>query len=162
MGSNIASANAIGDGRVGGVNCPPFTQPEHRGDTPMINQTHNSAFRRLTITTAVSALLGLGVIASGVQAAQSSAQSSGVEAPMMLAATEGMDRRGERRDDRQDDRGDRRDTRQDCRGDEGVGKDKRDCKQDGREERREGDDNEGGDDNDKGGDDNDEASTEQG
>ena len=128
----------------------------------MSNQTRNSAVRRLTITTAVSALLGLGVIASGVQAAPSSAQSSGVEAPMMLAATEGMDRRGERRDDRQDDRGDRRDTRQDCRGEEGVGKDKRDCKQEGRGERRDGDDNEGGDDNDAGGDDNEEASTEQG
>jgi hypothetical protein len=128
----------------------------------MSHQTHNSAVRRLTITTAVSALLGLGLMTSGVQAAPSSAQSSGVEAPMMLAATEGMDRRGERRDDRQDDRGDRRDTRQDCRGEEGVGKDKRDCKQEGRGERRDGDDNEGGDDNDAGGDDNEEASTEQG
>jgi hypothetical protein len=113
----------------------------------MSKQTHNSAVRRLTITTAVSALLGLGVITSGVQAAPSSAQSSGVEAPMMLAATDGMERRQERRDDRQDDRGDRRDTRQDCRDEEGVGKDKRDCKQEGRQERRDGDDNEGGDDN---------------
>jgi hypothetical protein len=112
-------------------------------------------------STSVSNIFSLSLIvllSLGVQAAPSSAKSSGVEAPMMLAATEGMERRGERRDDRQD-----------CRGDEGVGKDKRDCKQEGREERREGDDNEGGDDsdeggddNDEGGDDNDEASTEQG
>jgi hypothetical protein len=109
-------------------------------------------------STSVSNIFSLSLIvllSLGVQAAPSSAKSSGVEAPMMLAATEGMERRGERRDDRQD-----------CRGDEGIGKDKRDCKQ---EERREGDDNEGGDDNDEGGDDNDEggddndeASTEQG
>jgi hypothetical protein len=52
-----------------------------------------------------------------------------------VAETEGMDRRDDRRDDRQGDRGDRGDTRQDCRGDEGVGKDKRDCKQDGRQDR---------------------------
>ena len=99
----------------------------------MSNKTHNSTIRRLTITTAASALLGLGAIAS-VQAAPVAAQ-SGVEAPLILAATEGMERRDDRRDDRQDDRGDRRDTRQDCRDEEGVGKDKRDCKQEGRQER---------------------------
>ena len=96
----------------------------------MSKQTHNSTIRRLTITTAASALLGLGAMTSGIAVAQ-----SGVEAPLILAATEGMERRDERRDDRQDDRGDRRDTRQDCRGEEGVGKDKRDCKQEGRQER---------------------------
>ena len=100
----------------------------------MNKQTHNSTIRRLTIATAASALLGLGVMTSGIAVAQ-----SGIEAPLILAATEGMERRGERRDDRQDDRGDRRDTRQDCRGEEGVGKDKRDCKQEGRQERREDD-----------------------
>lgn len=37
-----------------------------------------------------------------------------------------------RADDRQEDRNDRQDTRVECRVDEGVGKDKRDCKQEGR------------------------------
>ena len=41
----------------------------------------------------------------------------------IIAQTQGMERRGERRD-----------TRQDCRGGKGaVGKDKRDCKQEGRQ-----------------------------
>ena len=104
----------------------------------MNNQTRNSTIRRLTITTAASALLGLAAMTSGIQAAPVVAQ-SGIEAPLILAATEGMERRDDRRDDRQDDRGDRRDTRQDCRGEEGVGKDKRDCKQESRQERREDD-----------------------
>ncbi len=96
----------------------------------MNKQTHNSTIRRLAITSAASALLGLGAMTSGIAVAQ-----SGVKVPLILAATEGMERRDERRDDRQDDRGDRRDTRQDCRDEEGVGKDKRDCKQEGRQER---------------------------
>ena len=59
-------------------------------------------------------------------------------AQLILAQTDGMERRDERRDDRQDDRQDRRDDRQDCREEQGVvGKDKRDCKQDGRQERNE-------------------------
>ena len=99
----------------------------------MSKQTRNSNYRRLAITTTASALLGLGTIAS-VQAASDTVQ-PGIEAPLILAETEGMDRRQDRRDERQDDRGDRRDTRQDCRGEEGVGKDKRDCKQEGRQER---------------------------
>jgi hypothetical protein len=45
-----------------------------------------------------------------------------VEGYIILAQTDGMERRGDRRDDRQD-----------CRGEEGaVGGDKRDCKQDAR------------------------------
>ena len=105
----------------------------------MSNQTRKSTSRRMAVAAAVSALLGLGATASGVQAVEGSAQ-PGTETPLILAATEGMDRRQDRREDRRDDRGDRRDTRQDCRQEEGVvGKDKRDCKQDGREERREGD-----------------------
>jgi hypothetical protein len=101
----------------------------------MSNKIRKLTPRRMAIATAVSALLGLGVVSSGVQAAPSAAQ-TGTEAPLMLAATEGMERRGDRRDDRQDDRGDRRDTRQDCRDEEGLGgKDKRDCKQEGRAER---------------------------
>lgn len=65
------------------------------------------------------------------------------EKPLIIAATEGMERRQDRRDDRGDDRGDRGDTRQDCRDNEGVvGKDKRDCKQEDRQERRNGDDDE--------------------
>ncbi len=59
---------------------------------------------------------------------------------VQLAQTQGMERRNDRRGGRQDNRGDRRGDRQDCRQDEGaVGKDKRNCKQDGRQERREGD-----------------------
>jgi len=81
----------------------------------MNKQTHNSTIRRLAITSAASALLGLGAMTSGIAVAQ-----SGVKVPLILAATEG---------------GDRRDTRQDCRDEEGVGKDKRDCKQEGRQER---------------------------
>jgi hypothetical protein len=54
---------------------------------------------------------------------------AGVEASIVLAQTQGMDRRGGRRDGR----GENRDDRQDCRGEEGaVGGDKRDCKQDAR------------------------------
>lgn len=105
----------------------------------MSNKTRNLISHRLIITTAASALIGLGVIALGVQAAPDVAQPSADAAPLILAETEGMDRRQDRRGDRQDDRGDRRDTRQDCRGEEGVGKDKRDCKQEGRQERREDD-----------------------
>jgi len=100
----------------------------------MSKQIHNSIYHRLVITTAASMLLGLGAIAS-VQAASDTVQ-SGLEAPLILAeGTVGMERRQDRRDDRQEDRGDRRDTRQDCRGEDGVGKDKRDCKQEGRQER---------------------------
>ena len=67
------------------------------------------------------------------------------EGAVILAQTNGQ----ERRDDRQDDRGER----QDCRQDEGVaGKDKRDCKQ---EEVRDGVRGNRGDDNDNGKNDND-------
>ena len=52
-----------------------------------------------------------------------------------VAGTVGMDRRQDRRDDRRDDRHDRRDDRQDCRQSEGIGKDKRDCKQAERQQR---------------------------
>lgn len=105
----------------------------------MNNKNRYATSRRFAWTAAASALLGLAVTAPGIQAAPGISQ-SGSEAPLILAATEGMERRQDRRDDRQDDRGDRRDTRQDCRDEEGVvGKDKRDCKQEGREERREED-----------------------
>ena len=101
----------------------------------MSNKTHNTTYRRLAITATVFALLGFGATASAFQSAPGIAQ-SGAEAPIILAeGTVGMERRQDRRDDRQDDRGDRRDTRQDCRDQEGVGKDKRDCKQEGRQER---------------------------
>jgi len=49
-----------------------------------------------------------------------------------LAQTQTKKNRDGRQDDRQGDRDDRQDTREDCREDEGAGKDKRDCKQDGR------------------------------
>ena len=63
--------------------------------------------------------------------------------PLLVAQTQGMDNRQDRRDDRQDNRDDRqddrqdnRDDRQDCRQEEGVaGQDKRECKQ---EERQDG------------------------
>ena len=97
----------------------------------MGNATHYSNSRRLAITTAAAALLGLGVVTSGVQAAQGFGQPD-TEAPLILAATDGMERRDDNRDDRQEDRGDRNDNRQDCRQEEGAGKDKRDCKQEGR------------------------------
>jgi len=52
-----------------------------------------------------------------------------------VVATNGQDRRGDRRDNR-DERGD---DRRDCRQEEGAGKDKRDCKQDERQDRRDDD-----------------------
>ena len=100
----------------------------------MSNQKSFSITRRLAITSA-SALLALGAVTLEAQAASDIALTS-AGTPMILAATDGMERRQDRREDRQDDRGDRRDTRQDCRQDEGLmGKDKRDCKQDGRQDR---------------------------
>jgi len=99
----------------------------------MRNPTQFRISRHLAITVAASALLGLGAIAPGVQAAPDLAQ-PGAEAPLILAATDGMERRDDNRDDRQEDRGDRGDNRQDCRQEEGAGKDKRDCKQDGRKD----------------------------
>lgn len=101
-------------------------------------KTRHLISHRMIITVAATAMLGLGAITPGVYAAP------GITQPdaelLILAETEGMDRRQDRREDRRDDRQDRRDTRQDCRGDEGVvGKDKRDCKQEGRQERREDD-----------------------
>ena len=108
----------------------------------MTKQPRYAIPRRLAFATAASALLGLGAMVPAVQAADGIAQSTTV-VPLILAATEGMERRQERRDDRQENRGDRRDTRQDCRDEGGlVGKDKRDCKQEGRQERREGDEKE--------------------
>ena len=97
----------------------------------MGNATHYSNSRRLAITTAAAALLGLGAVSSGVQAAPGIGQPD-IEVHLILAATDGMERRDDNRDDRQEDRGDRNDNRQDCRQEEGAGKDKRDCKQEGR------------------------------
>ena len=97
----------------------------------MSNSIHYSNSRRRLITAAAAALLGLGVIASGVQAVPGMGQ-PGTEGTLILAATDGMERRDDNRDDRQEDRGDRDDNRQDCRQEEGAGKDKRDCKQEGR------------------------------
>lgn len=78
------------------------------------------------------------VITSGVQVSLELLGREQPDAtPLILAKTEGMGRRQDRREGRRDDRQDRRDDRQDCRGEEGVvGKDKRDCKQDERQERR--------------------------
>ena len=103
-----------------------------REDTPMSNKTRNLISHRLIITTAASALLSIGAISSGVHATPGITQPDAES--LILADTSGMDRRQDNRDGRQDNRGDRSDTRQDCRGEEGVGKDKRDCKQEGRQE----------------------------
>ena len=83
-----------------------------------------SISHRLVVTAAASALLGIGAMSPGVMAAAGTTQ-VGTEAPLMLAETQGMERRQ-----------DRRDSRQDCRQEEGVvGGDKRDCKQDRRDDR---------------------------
>ena len=87
----------------------------------MSNNNLNLISRRLIITIATTVMLGLGTIISGAHAAPRITQPDAE--PLILAETEGMDRRQERRDDRQDNREDRRDTRQDCRDEEGVGKD---------------------------------------
>ncbi len=107
----------------------------------MSNNNSNLTSRHLRSIATVATLLGLGTIVSGAYAVVGTQGIMQTDAtPLILAQTEGMDRRQDRRGDRQDDRGDRRDTRQDCRSEEGVvGKDKRDCKQEGREERREDD-----------------------
>ena len=101
----------------------------------MSNSNRKPTSCPVIITTAAAVMLGFGAFSS-VQAAPGSVQPN--TEPLVLAATEGMDRRQDRREDRRDDRKDRRDTRQDCRDEEGVvGKDKRDCKQEGRQERNE-------------------------
>jgi len=100
----------------------------------MTKLNHNLMPRHLAISAAISVFLGLGAVASGAQAALGIAH-PGAEVPIILAGTEGMERRGDNRDNRQEDRGDRQDNRQDCRQEEGAaGGDKRDCKQEGRDE----------------------------
>lgn len=95
----------------------------------MNKQSSFSTCRHIAITSSISVLLGFGIIST----TQASPVSQELDAPFMVAAvTRGAENRQDSRDDRQDDRGDRKDTRQDCRQEEGVGKDKRDCKQDGR------------------------------
>lgn len=89
--------------------------------------------RPVAILAATAALLALGTTAPAVLAADAGPQLA-AGAPLLLAQTQGSDRRGGRRDDRQGDRGNRQDTRDECRDQEGAGKDKRDCKQEGRQE----------------------------
>jgi hypothetical protein len=87
----------------------------------------------------IAALLGLGILSSTAAASMETQMSKQIvsDASIIVAQTEGMERRQDRREDRRDDRQDRRDDRQDCRQEEGlVGKDKRDCKQEERQERR--------------------------
>ena len=101
----------------------------------MSENDRNPTSLRLNIITIATVMLGFGVIASGVQAAPGSTQPAAE--PLILAATDGMDRRQDRREDRGDDRKDRKGDRRDCRDEEGVvGKDKRDCKQEERQDRR--------------------------
>ena len=88
----------------------------------MSNSTHNPMYHGVRITAAASAFLVLGTLAPGIGAAANTPQNSFETSGILVAETQGMDRRQERRDNRQD-----------CRQDEGlVGKDKRDCKQEGR------------------------------
>jgi len=84
----------------------------------MSNQTLHPLRRGVAVAVTAAAFLAFGV------------------APAIQAQTNGMERRGERRDDRQGDRENRQDSRDECREQEGAGKDKRDCKQEGREENR--------------------------
>ena len=87
----------------------------------MKNSTHNPIAHGIRIAASASAFLVAGMLAPAISAAAEATQ-IGPESAFMLVATQGMDRRQ-----------DRRANRQDCRQDEGlVGKDKRDCKQDGR------------------------------
>lgn len=77
-----------------------------------------------TFTAATAFLLGTSLAFAAAPVTETpSAQSTPKVESYEMAGTKGMDRRGGRRD-----------TRQDCRQSEGlVGKDKRDCKQDGRQ-----------------------------
>ena len=87
----------------------------------MKKSTHRPSVHGIRITAAASVFLAVGTLAPALGAAADATQAS-AESSFMLVATQGMDRRQ-----------DRRANRQDCRQDEGlVGKDKRDCKQDGR------------------------------
>jgi len=87
----------------------------------MNNSSNNPMYHGVRITTA-AAFLVLGTLAPGIGAAASTSGNSFETSGIMVAATQGMDRRQ-----------DRRANRQDCRQAEGlVGKDKRDCKKDGR------------------------------
>ena len=88
----------------------------------MKNSTHNSMYHGVRITAAASAFLVLGTLSPGIGAAANTSQNSFETSGILVAGTQGMDRRQ-----------DRRANRQDCRQEEGlVGKDKRDCKQEGR------------------------------
>ena len=98
-------------------------------------QKLTSITRRLAISSSATVLLALGTVTLEAQAASGIAYTS-AGTPMILAGTDGMDRRQDRRGDRRDNRDERQDDRRDCRQEEGVGKDKRDCKQDERQDRR--------------------------
>jgi len=96
----------------------------------MSSQARYSIPRHLAVT-AVSALIGLGSMASAVQAAPDIAQ-PGTAAPLVLATNDRQDNRQDRRDnhqDRQDNRHDRRDDHQDRQ-------DNRHDRQDRRDDRR--------------------------
>ncbi|MEO7386394.1 MAG: hypothetical protein ABIX37_05620 [Gammaproteobacteria bacterium] len=97
----------------------------------MKNELHWPVSGRVAI--AASALLGLGALALDVQAADRIPGVASASSPLM-AQTNGSERRGERRDDRGG-----------CREDEGAGKHKRDCKQEGRDENRGNGDGDGDD-----------------
>jgi hypothetical protein len=64
----------------------------------MSNRTRASSPHRLAVVATVSALLGLGTVAPGVQAAGGSVQ-AGTEAPLLVAGTVGSERRQENRED---------------------------------------------------------------
>ena len=87
---------------------------------------------RFTVISCTAALIGSIASASIPTLPQGGSVSDGA---VILAQTNGQ----ERRDNRDDNRDERQDDRVDCRQEEGAGKDKRDCKQDERHDRVDGD-----------------------
>ena len=90
-----------------------------------------TSFTKVIALTATALTFGSASVALANGIASTSSQLESYE----IALTVGMDRRQDRREDRRYDRNDRRDDRQDCRQTEGVGADKRNCKQAERQER---------------------------
>ena len=126
--------------------CNTLTPPRSRGDVPVKKELYWPVPGQVAI--AASALLGLGALAPDVQA-DDGIPAVTAASSLLMAQTNGSERRGERRDDREGDRDNRQDGRDECREEEGAGKDKRDCKQEGRQENR-GDGDGDGDDKDEG------------
>jgi hypothetical protein len=103
------------------------------GDATMKSPLSTGRSRTTVVAAAVSALVLMMAAGPG----EAVAGAAGISAAPLVTQTGGMQRRGGRGGDRQSDRDDRQDTRDVCRGEGGaMGKDKRDCKQEGRQENR--------------------------